>query len=251
MPLYRYKAVAPGGAVSTGEIDAANEAGLPLRATGGVGIAMVCESARRPPLQRSYGDIDFVSHSSDSDEVVSFFRRIGYEPEEQFNVLHGRRRLFFTDRANDGRQADVFLDRIEGCHKLELRDRLEVAPVTLPFADLLLSKLQVYQTNDKDLTDALAVLTDHELTDDDSGISRARLADVCGSDWGWWRTVSIVAERAGKFAGAKGLDSVRPRVEALRNELEEMPKSRRWKLRAKVGDRARWYEEPDEIEHEI
>lgn len=234
-------------------VEAAAAAALPLRATGGVAIAMVSPSARQAPLQREYGDIDFVARSADAEDVAAFFAELGYAPEEEFNVIHGQRRLFFTDAENDGRQADVFLDRIEACHKLELRDRLELVPETLTLADLLLSKLQVYKTNEKDFTDALALLADHDLSGDDSGISRDRLAQVCGSDWGWWRTVTIVARRVDEFAAAHGeeMASARARVEQLERELEEMPKSRRWKMRAKVGERARWYEEPDEIEHEI
>jgi len=27
-----------------------------------------------------------------------------------------------------------------------------------------------------------------------------------------------------------------------------VPKSRKWKLRARVGDRVRWYEDPEEVE---
>jgi hypothetical protein len=67
----------------------------------------------------------------------------------------------------------------------------------------------------------------------------------------------MVAERVGEFAGEPGcaiskaeLAMARARILELERELEEMPKSRRWKLRAKLGERARWYEEPDEIEHE-
>ncbi|MBS1880997.1 MAG: hypothetical protein JST31_15910 [Actinobacteria bacterium] len=234
-------------------VDAAAAAGLPLRATGGVAIAMVSPSARQEPLVREYGDIDFVAHSADAEDVTAFFAHLGYAPEEEFNVIHGQRRLFFADVENGGRQADVFLDRIEGCHKLELRKRLELVPTTLTLADLLLSKLQVYKTNEKDLTDSLALLCDHDLSDDESGISRARLAEVCGSDWGWWRTVTIVAGRAGEYAAARGeeLAPARERIDQLERELEEMPKSRRWKMRAKVGERTRWYEEPDEIDHDF
>ncbi|OJU82841.1 MAG: hypothetical protein BGO11_15270 [Solirubrobacterales bacterium 70-9] len=232
--------------------DAAAAAGLPLRATGGVAIAMISPSARTAPLQRAYGDIDFVARSGDASDVIAFFTHLGYAPEEQFNVLHGQRRLFFTDVENGGRQADVFLDRIEGCHTLELRDRLDLVPATLTPADLLLSKLQVFQTNQKDFTDALAILSDHALSDDESGISRRRLGDVLGSDWGWWKTVSIVTERAGEFADNQGgLEVARGRIDELSRELEEMPKSRKWKMRSRIGERARWYEEPDEIEHEV
>ncbi|MBS1845624.1 MAG: hypothetical protein JST53_14500 [Actinobacteria bacterium] len=232
--------------------DAAAAAGLPLRATGGVAIALISPSARRTPLQREYGDIDFVAHSGDASDVIAFFTHLGYVPEEQFNVIHGKHRLFFTDVENGGRQADVFLDRIEGCHTLELRDRLDLAPATLAPADLLLSKLQVYKTNQKDLTDALAILSDHGLSEDESGISRTRLTEVLGSDWGWWKTVSVVTERTGEFAaGRGGLEVAQGRIEQLSRELESMPKSRRWKMRARIGERARWYEEPDEIEHEV
>lgn len=233
-------------------VEAATAAGLPLRATGGVAIAMVSPSARQAPLAREYGDIDFVAHSSDAEEVGGFFAHLGYVPEEEFNVIHGQRRLFFADPDNGGREADVFLDRIEGCHTLELRDRLDLAPATLTPADLLLSKLQVFKTNGKDFTDALALLSDHDLSDDEGGISRARLAEVCGSDWGWWRTVTIVAANAAEYADRLGgeLAPAGERIAELERELDEMPKSRRWRMRAKVGERARWYEEPDEIEHE-
>ena len=48
------------------------------------------------------------------------------------------------------RRLDVFLDRFEMCHQLDLRDRLGLEPPTLPLADLLLTKLQVVETTDKD-----------------------------------------------------------------------------------------------------
>jgi hypothetical protein len=39
------------------------------------------------------------------------------------------------------------------------------------------------------------------------------------------------------------------RLTALWDRVEEQPKSFRWKSRAKIGDRTRWYEEPEEIGH--
>jgi hypothetical protein len=35
----------------------------------------------------------------------------------------------------------------------------------------------------------------------------------------------------------------------LREAAETAPKSLRWKARAKVGDRVRWYEMPEETPH--
>jgi hypothetical protein len=31
--------------------------------------------------------------------------------------------------------------------------------------------------------------------------------------------------------------------------IEQAPKSARWKLRARVGDKVSWYEEPEEVGH--
>lgn len=235
-------------------ITAATEAGIVLRATGGVGIAMICPSALQPPLQRPYVDIDFVARSKQANAIQKLLPKLGYEPEDEFNVLHGQRRLFFLDKEHQ-RQADIFLDRIEMCHDLDLRSRLEVRDETLPPADLLLSKLQVVETNEKDYKDAIAVLADHELTSDDSGISIERLTSLCSSDWGWWRTVTMVAERTHKVArelarnGGNGPAQVPDRIRELLGELASAPKSRRWKVRARVGDRVRWHEDPEDIEH--
>ena len=234
---------------------AAEEAGVIMRATGGVGIALVCESARRAPLQRRYQDIDFVATARQVDEIERMLAGLGYEPETEFNVIHGQRRLFFLDMERQ-RQVDVFLDKIEMCHQLDLRNRLEARPQALAPADLLLSKLQVVETNQKDYTDTLAVVTDHELTDDDSGISVTRVLDICASDWGWWRTVTMVAERTREFAemwearhGASHGEAS-DRLLDLLAVLEQAPKSRKWKLRARVGDRVRWHDEPEDVDHD-
>jgi hypothetical protein len=233
-------------------LDAAEEAGVTLRATGGVAVAMICDSARRPPLQRSYQDIDFVARSRQAEHIGRLFKSLGYVPEEAFNVLHGQYRLFFLDVERQ-RQADVFLDRISMCHNLELSDRLDARPPTLAPVDLLLSKLQVVQTNEKDFKDAIALIADHPLTEDDSGINLRRLTALCSSDWGWWRTVTQVAERTDKYArslaGLNGHAHVLEEIREILRELEASPKSRRWKLRARVGERMRWHETPEDIEH--
>jgi len=236
-------------------IAASEQAGIPLRLSGGVAVAMMCPTARRPPLARTYQDIDFVARAKDADALGRLLNGLGYAPEEEFNVLHGRRRLFFIDQENK-READIFLDAIEMCHRLDLRDRARILDRTITPADLLLSKLQVVKTNEKDLKDATALLADHDLTADDSGISINRLNELCATDWGWWRTVTMVTERVHKFAlglvqegQGEGLEHVSDRTRHLLAELQRAPKSRRWKMRARVGDRVRWHEDPEDVEH--
>lgn len=243
-------------AEATRIIETGERAGVTLRATGGVGVALICPSARRPPLERRYQDIDFVASGREAPAVGKLLLELGYEPESEFNVLHGQHRLFFLDREHH-RQADVFLDRIDMCHRLDLSARATLYPHSLAPADLLLSKLQVVETNEKDYKDAVAVLADHELTADDQGISINRINELCANDWGWWRTVTMVAERTHKFAreqcqGPDGahLQHVPDRIRHLLTELERATKSRRWKMRARVGDRVRWHDDPEDIDHD-
>jgi hypothetical protein len=234
-------------------MEAAESAGLNLRVTGGVAIAMICPSARDGVLARPYADVDFIARRCDCGAVEEFFPQIGYVAEEEFNALHGENRLFFQDLDLD-READVFIDAVRACHHLDVRDRLDVWQRTLSPADLLLSKLQVVETNEKDYKDAIALLADHELTDDESGISVPRIAALCARDWGWWRTVTMVAARTADVADryaqeAPSLHGVSGRLRTLLDELERAPKSRKWKLRAKVGDRVAWHDEPEELDH--
>jgi len=135
--------------------------------------------------------------------------------------------------------------------------------VTLPPAELLLSKLQVVKINRKDVLDALALLSESPLADGDEAgdaISVRRITSLTSNDWGWWRTITdnldnlrTIAEgdlqpgelefgRASRFQPSA-------QIAALREAIDGASKSRKWKLRARVGDRMTWYEEPEEIGH--
>jgi hypothetical protein len=237
--------VAEGGRIAA----VAAERGVPLRLTGGVAVAIRCPSAAAPPLRRTYADIDLVTVGAAREGVVELMEALGYGGDREFNTLHGHRRLFFWDPANE-RQVDVFVDEAKLCHTIDFRDRLETAPQTLSLADLLVMKLQVVETNEKDLLDVCAILGDHDLSEDEGGVNAAYVASLSASDWGLWRTLGMVAERAERFAvelpGFDRGDLVAARLRALRERLDAVPKTRGWKLRARVGDRKRWYELPEE-----
>ncbi len=229
--------------------EAAAERGLPLRLLGGVAIAILCPSSRRPPLRRQYADIDFATRSSAKEAVSELMEALSYEPDREFNTLHGHRRLYFWDERNH-RQVDAFVDEANLCHRINLNRRLEAVPLTLSLADLTVLKLQVVETNEKDYLDLCAIFADHDLTSDDSGINASYIADLAASDWGLWRTLGMVIERSREFAlGLPDFEAgerVAGRLGRLQTELDTVPKSRGWKLRARVGDRKRWYELPEE-----
>jgi len=231
--------------------EAAAERGLPLRLLGGVAVALLCPSARKPPLQRRYGDIDFATISSAKEDVVRLMQALGYVPDREFNTLHGHRRLFFWDEANQ-RQVDVFVDAAHLCHRVDLKKRIELLPLTLSPTDLTVLKLQVVETNEKDYLDICALFADHELGDGESSIDVQYIARLTASDWGLWRTLGMVTERSERFArelpGFGPAEVVADRLRGLREALDTVPKSRGWKLRARVGDRKRWYEIPEEVQ---
>jgi hypothetical protein len=222
-------------------LGAARTQDITVRALGGLGVRMLCPSAAHPPLERPYKDLDLAGLSEEREAIDALLVGLGYEPDETFNLLSGHARLFYRDRAN-ARQLDVFLDRIEMCHALDLRRRLELHELTLTPTDLLLTKLQVIETNERDLKDSAALLADCDV---DVGYVARTLA----SDWGWWRTVTEVLEKLARYVATlefRGREGVLRKIETLQAGIEAEPKGRRWKLRARIGDRVRWYEIPEE-----
>ena len=230
--------------------EAAAEAGTPLRLLGGVAVALQCPSSQIPPLRRSYRDIDFATVASGREATVELVSTLGYREDREFNTLHGHRRLIFWDEDNQ-RHLDVFVEEANLCHRISLHGRVDVVPLTLPLADLAVLKLQVVETNEKDYLDICALFADHDLSTDESGINVAYIADLSASDWGLWRTVGMVAERSERFArelpAFSAGEVVGERLHRLRTELDRTPKTRGWKLRARVGERKRWYELPEEV----
>lgn len=230
--------------------ESAAERGLPLRALGGVAVALLCPSSRRPPLTRGYADIDLATTGSAKNDVAGLMEELGYRGDKEFNTLHGHRRLLFWDEQNE-RQVDVFVDEANLCHRIDIKHRLEAVPLTLSLGDLTVLKLQVMETNEKDFLDICAIFADHDLTIDDSGINAGYIAELAASDWGLWRTLGMVAERSEQFAlglpdFAAG-EVVVERLARLRQGLDSVPKTRSWKLRARIGDRKRWYTIPEEV----
>jgi len=167
--------------------------------------------------------------------------------------LRGASRLMFFDLPNK-RRVDIFLDSFEMCHKIDLKDRLELDPLTLTMADLLATKLQIFKTNEKDFKDITAMLLDHEVSDSEKpdAINGARLAELCGNDWGIYKTFTIVLDKAAVMLDNFDLTSedkeiVKKRMERIRQMIENTPKTMGWKMRAKIGEKKAWYMLPDDM----
>jgi hypothetical protein len=237
-------------ALATALVAKASAQHVDVRVLGGVAIALRCASARPlGPLSRTYSDLDFVARRKHAKGVVKAFSSLGYQSDHRFNAIHAGSRMRFEGLG--GGHADVFLEEFRMCHTLRLSSRLAVDAPTLPLADLLLTKLQVGNLNAKDVTDIAALLVDHDLTSDDSGINVKYLVGLLATDWGWWRTATETLERTRSLANqlpldANALERVRAAVDELRTRIDGEPKRARWRARARLGDRRPWREEPED-----
>jgi hypothetical protein len=220
--------------------------------------------------RRTEVDLDFATTSRDRSAFYELLAQEGYTPDRQHNALFGRKQAYFVDTARK-RPVDVLVDTLQMCHRLEFGDRLAASRPTLPLAELLLSKLQVVRINRKDVLDALVLLAEHPIDSDDGDVDSAhgtgainlpRIVAHTSNDWGWWRTVTGNLDKLEQYLATDyqpddlDLGQGRPvrfdpsaQVAALREGIEAAPKSTRWKLRARIGERIPWYEQPEEMEH--
>jgi hypothetical protein len=249
-------------------IGLADERGLLVRLMGGLAF-----HAQAPTwtarIDRTGRDIDLATRSQDRTALTELLVREGYTPDRQYNALYGHKQLYFVDESHR-RPVDVLVDRLDMCHAFVFRDRLAVSQPTLPLAELLLTKLQIVKINRKDLLDALILLASHPLAassdgagegaDSGAAINLARIVGLTSADWGWWRTVTGNIARLRTYVaselGPDELDTGSPprfdpatQLTALAEAIEAAPKSTKWRLRARVGDRMTWYEEPEEVGH--
>ena len=237
-------------------VEAANREEVPLKLLGGQAVRYLTPDL--PPRQRDDQDMDFASVSKAKRSVMALLGGLGFEGDRRFNTMHGHKQMYFRSPV-DGATADVIMDRLQMCHVLEFGDRIDRLPFTLDVTDLLLSKLQVVEQNEKDVQDIVYLLAAHEVREGDEPgtVGLARFAKVLAEDWGWWRTATgnldrvvelVRGDLARLVPRGAGYDPVEQAV-VLRDHAQSMPKTLKWKLRARLGERVQWYEVPEEVAH--
>lgn len=236
-------------------IAAGEQNGVVLRAVGGLAIHIHCPSANHRALERSYPDIDLVTPRAHAPRLERLMVALGYTPNKVFNTLNGDRRQMFLDAEHRG-QVDVFIGDFEMAHRIPLARRLHLETLTVPLAELFLTKAQIVALNPKDVRDMLALLLDHELgTRDQETINLAVITDLCARDWGLYTTVLMNLEhlqhailRNEVQLDAPQVALAQERICALQEAIQSVPKTLAWKLRARVGKRMRWYQEVEEVQ---
>lgn len=225
---------------------------LTLRAFGGIAFYLRTRDSElftrlgRDPVN----DLDLVGLAEERNEYKRLFKELDYEVDWDLLVAGEGKRFSFAHVGEPAVAVDLFIDRLDMCHRIDLRDRLGLQQKTVPLADLLLQKLQIVDLNRKDMVDVVVLLAEHEL--DGEGpetIDTAYAARLLADDWGFYYTATRNLEKIRAFvdeAGPEQRKTVVERIVGFEDAVKAEPKTRRWRLRAKIGTRKKWYQDVDE-----
>jgi hypothetical protein len=181
---------------------------------------------------------------------------LGYVADERLNAWHGNTRNRYFHLDDEGKpkvEVDVFLGKPPLCHEIDFSNRLDLPGPAMSATDLLLQKIQINKATEKDLIDITFLLADFPLVESDDGLnvlSSERIASLLARDWGFYYDATTNLQRIGEIAddvSSSVAARARARAEELNRVIDDTPKSRRWNLRAKVGTRAQWYEDVEEL----
>lgn len=237
-------------------IKLAAEKGITLRLLGSLAFHLQCPryGYLQQALGRSYTDIDFAGYRTEASRVAALFGGMGYREDPEVNLYYAGERMIYYHPTIDGFYVDVFFDRLNFCHEINWVGRLDKEALTLPFAEMLMEKMQIVEINEKDVIDTIMFLLEHPLADHDERAINIRLiGELCAKDWGLWRTLTMNLEKVSQLAHGYDLLSeaekarVTEQVGFALERINQEPKSMSWKLRAIVGDRVKWYQDVDEV----
>jgi hypothetical protein len=236
-------------------LKASEESGVLLRVIGSLAFQMHCPQIGylQAVMGRAYTDIDFGAYKRQNKQISEMMASMGYvENREVFIGSEGDRAIF--DKPGAGLHVDVFYEKLDFCHAIYWKDRLEVDSPTIPLTELLLEKMQIVQINEKDIIDTIMLLLEHPLGETDKEtINIKRAAQLCANEWGLWRTTTMNLDKVKQLAqhypqlSPEQKEKVVLQVDAILRRLNDEPKPVAWRLRDRVGDRVKWYKDVDEV----
>ncbi len=236
-------------------VNEAERQGIFLRLMGATAIMLHCPKYRRlyEGFQRKLTDLDFATYGKFRGKLPEFFTRLGYKPEKRASMYFGERRHIYMDEGNH-RIVDVFFDKLEFSHTLNLAGRLELDGPTITLSDILFEKMQIARINEKDIKDTIIMLREHEISSHEKdALDEKYVAKLLSRDWGFYYTVTVNLQKVKDFLGEFAVLSeedrkdVGSKVDRLIGAIEKEPKSMSWRARAKVGTRKKWYADVEEV----
>jgi hypothetical protein len=231
----------------------ASDRGIALRILGAVAFRIHCSGSADlyESIDRVITDLDFAAYSKQKRQVLSLFESLGYSVNNSSLLLYEDR--FIMDGGKTGVHVDVFFDRLDMCHVVNWKARLELDSPTISLADLLLEKMQIVRLESKDIKDTILLFLNHDIGGGDrEEVDLEYLRSVLSSDWGFYHTVITNLERVRNALAQTGWMNnglkaqTDKRIERLVAALENCPKTIRWRMRARIGTRRQWYRDVEE-----
>jgi hypothetical protein len=252
IPLDRYPS--PEAFLSEGRriVEAAQKQGIVMRVMGPLALhyyfpEQVELYARLERLgDRYFTDIDCAAYGKSGGKMKGFMESIGYECDLHTLMASGKtRHIYFGGPVP---MIDVFFDKLDYCHEVSYKDRLELDDYCVTLADIMLQKLQIWEINDKDLKDIEYLLTTAEIGDDDRHkINQSYIAKRFADDWGFWYTATTNLGRVKEHVDtvdaltADQKAHIKQRCDQMLARIEAEPKTKGWNKRAKKGTSKIWY----------
>ncbi len=228
-------------------LERVDEQEIAVKFLGGLAFKLICPSSAEGSLSRDNNDIDLAVRRKDVSKLKKLMETMGYEYPLRSNALHPDQ-ILYVDNQNK-RQVDIFVDGFQMCHKLDFRHGLEDEGPTLPITELLMTKLQIAEITDKDLRDIGAALFDFEIGSGKHDIHDAQITNITSTNWGVWKdftgNLMKLKNRITKLAPDKA-EVIALSADSLLGLIAARPKSARWQIRARIGERMQWHELPQQ-----
>lgn len=228
--------------------------GATVRVVGSAGIRLHCPgvAAMMDEVERPAKDLDLLVRSGDRGKLRSMLEMRGYQIDRDLLVaMEGQR--FAYHHPDIGLDVDVFVEKLEFCHTIELAGRWDLHGTTIPIEDLLLQKLQVHEPTECDVVDSAVLLATHPVGEGGvEEIDSGYVAAVLAHDWGFHRDATANLARVRESAGrevrvsSERVRRIRDAASQLSEALEASKKTMAWRIRARVGERMQWWEDVDE-----
>jgi hypothetical protein len=230
----------------------AESEGIRLRLLGALAFRYQCprSAAHFEALERRITDIDFAASTSQRDRLLDFFKKQGYLVDENALVVGGGYRYIF-DNPQKQKHIDVFFDRLEMCHTVPFGNRLDIDKHTISISDLLLEKMQIVEIGRKDSKDTAVLLLEHGVGQDDSCINMTYIGRILSDDWGFYHTfttnLSKLKDAVAQFDNFDDAERavICQRIDEILVKVNALEKSLKWRARARIGTRVKWYREVD------
>ena len=238
-------------------IEKGKEKGIVFRLLGSIAVKHHSPKYRYlyDEMKRPLTDIDLMTYGKFREGMRKFFKDLGYETiNPRFFALYGKKRqIYWSDEKKW--QVDIFFDELDMCHRVDFRNRLELDDPTITLTDILLEKMQIVKINPKDIKDTIIMLLEHDVGDNEEETLNIKyISMLLSKDWGYYYTVTTnlkkVKDYIGEFSSLtdENRKVVSDRIDKILEKIENEPKSLKWKIRAKVGTKKKWYKEVEEVE---